>query len=284
MPDKEYSDFVKQHIYLTEKTLEELKRGEITMPTIRPLIGASLNKVPDDSIIDDNSSFGKIRIKSKYHLLTEAYIKTPKLECLEYIKAIQSYFLGNLNEKCFNSYCEKKGIGLELLNGEGLLGGYFSIGSAKIIIQMTNDIKLALLLANDSMLNDIADEFWINFTHEDTHRQQFDKSKKAFKNYRPSTLRYWDEDFSKDFIYFNQKVEADAYGREIGARLSEYYKRFKDSNNVSLIFKDIINNNVDDAYSKKIINVYRDPRIDRDTMKNFYRALYDFLEGNEKQD
>jgi hypothetical protein len=108
MPDKEYSDFVKQHIYLTEKTLEELKRGEITMPTIRPLIGASLNKVPDDSIIDDNSSFGKIGIKSKYNLLTEAYIKTQKLECLEYIKAIQSYFLENLNEKCFNSYCEKK--------------------------------------------------------------------------------------------------------------------------------------------------------------------------------
>lgn len=283
MTDTEYSDFVRKHVYLNEDTLEKLKKGEITVPTLRPFLGASLDySVPEDSVVDFNSPFGKVKIKMKYNLLTEAYIRTEKTKCFEYLKAIQLYFLGKKSEKDFKNYCNNHDLGLEIVAGENLLGGYFSTNSARIIIQMTNDIKVEIMTSSEQNLKLISDVFWVNFTHEDTHKQQFNKSKLSFKNYKPSTIQYWDEDFDKSFDYFNQKVEADAYGREIGARLSELYKLNKKSGSAEKIFRDIIANNIDDLYSRKIINAYKDPRIDKDTMKSFYRALYDFLEENEK--
>lgn len=283
MTDQEYSEFIKKHVYLNEDTLEMLKRGEITMPTFSPFFESDSGPVPPkDSVISNNSSFGKVGIDPKYNLLTEAYIKTPKPKCTEYFYKIKDLLQGHISKEDFDKYCDNEKIGFQVIEGTGLLGGFFSIESAIIIIQMSKDTIVDLLVANDSKIKSMSENFWMNFVHEDTHQQQFNKSHLSFKNYEPSTIQYWDEDFDENFGYFNQSTEADAYGREIGARLFVYYKNFKNTTSVKSIFKDIINNNIDDPYSKKIINAYKDPRIERSNMKKFYRPMYDFLENNEK--
>lgn len=81
----------------------------------------------------------------------------------------------------------------------------------------------------------------------------------------------------KDFDYFNQVEVADAYGREIAVRLSSIYK----DKIVFDIFGMVVKDNIDDDYSKKVINIYKYFRIDEEVMKHFYRALYDALIGNE---
>lgn len=81
-------------------------------------------------------------------------------------------------------------------------------------------------------------------------------------------------DMGENLEYFDQSVEADAYGREIGARLRVLHPR----KTVSQLFLSI--NSIKDAYCKHIINVYRDPRISEKANHAFFRALYDYLEGN----
>lgn len=81
----------------------------------------------------------------------------------------------------------------------------------------------------------------------------------------------------KDFDYFNKAEVADAYGREIAVRLSSIYK----DKIVFDIFGMVVKDNIDDEYSKKVINIYKYFKIDEEVMKHFYCALYDTLCGNE---
>lgn len=81
----------------------------------------------------------------------------------------------------------------------------------------------------------------------------------------------------KDFYYFNQVSNADLYGKYVAARLSSLYK----DKTVLDIFRVVVNDNIDDDYSKKVINIYKYFKIDNEVMKHFYRALYDALVGNE---
>lgn len=84
----------------------------------------------------------------------------------------------------------------------------------------------------------------------------------------------------KDFDYFNQAEVADAYGREIAVKLSSFYK----DKTVFDIFRMVVKDNIDDDYSKKVINIYKYFKIDEEVMKHFYRALYDALIGNEDEE
>ena len=133
------------------------------------------------------------------------------------------------------------------------------------------------MLADEQELGILAANLWCNYTHEHTHMQQAKASKIGFKNYKPSAVEYWNEDLGKSFDYFNQTIEADAYGREIAARLFSCYA----GETVFDIFERIRKNDISEDYSKKIINIYKDFRIDEEVMKHFYRALYDALIGNE---
>ena len=68
-------------------------------------------------------------------------------------------------------------------------------------------------------------------------------------NYISSTNIFL-EDLGKDIDYFNQTVEADAYGREIAARLEKIYP----TETVSNLFSRITSNDIQDDYIKKIRN------------------------------
>lgn len=218
--------------------------------------------------------------KNKSFRLMEAYKCTKKLDCMDFLKTLKKACLNEMTETDFKKYCDDKKISFELAKGEEGIGGYFDLNEAKITILLTNDVFIEVMIADEQKLGILASNLWCNYTHEHTHMQQAKASKIGFKNYRPSAVEYWDEDFGKSFDYFNQTIEADAYGREIATRLSSYYA----GETVLDIFERIRKNDIKEEYSKKIINVYKDFRIDEEVMKHFYRALYDALVGNEDEE
>ena len=218
--------------------------------------------------------------KNKSFRLMEAYKCTKKLDCMDFLKTLKKACLNEITETDFKKYCDDKKISFEITKGQESIGGYFDLNEAKITILLTKDVFIKVMLADEQELEILASNLWCNYTHEHTHLQQAKASKIGFKNYKPSTMNYWNEDPDKNFDYFNQTIDADAYGREIAARLSSYYV----DDTVLDIFEKIRKNDIDDGYSKKIINIYKDFRIDKEVMKHFYRALYDNLSGNEDEE
>lgn len=206
-------------------------------------------------------------------LLAEAYTRKDNSVCILFLTHLQD----TLNEKesiqVFEDYCNKNRVSLEIVAGEDMFGGYFDLSKRVIVFQITKDLLYIIGLADKHTLESLANILWVSFTHEDTHHQQC-KSSKAIKHYVNPTSTYWNEDIGKNISYFNQTVEADAYGREIAARLEKLYPE----DSVFSIFLRINSNKIDYEYTKKIINVYRDPRINDKANKAFFRALYDFLE------
>lgn len=228
-----------------------------------------------------NTRLNEIKIYNlSLQQLSEAYIRNNSIDWLDVFEHIKNFVSGDMSQKEFFNYCDSIGIALEVVDGVGLVGGQFDLNSRKIIMMLTNDILNQILDSDLDDLLSLATIFWINFIHEDTHRQQLKAAGdfNIFKNYKPSTVSDWTEDLGKDLNYFNQQVEADAYGREIGAKLENIYN----DSNVYKIFSDINANKIKDLYCKKIINVYKDPRISDKANKSFFRALYDFLNKNEK--
>ena len=221
--------------------------------------------------------------KMKFYgiLLTETYRRNEDVDWFEVFKTIQKRFSGQINDKDWNNFCKKNEIAFELIEGFEQIGGYFDLNDRLIVIQITNDILDKIITGSSGNLQDIADNFYVAFVHEDTHRQQQDKSKvKINRNYKNSSIEYWNKNLEHDFNYYNQDIEADAYGREIGARLEKEYPE-KDS--FSILGK-VNRNDIEDEYIKETINIYKDPRLDKRVSHKFFRALYDYLNGDTPGD
>lgn len=77
----------------------------------------------------------------------------------------------------------------------------------------------------------------------------------------------------EDVAYFSQTIEADSYGRQVGEALKHLYPEKP----ISWIFK-----NVDNPETEDLLNVYRSSKISKKAFQHFWRALYDYVEGNEK--
>ena len=211
-------------------------------------------------------------------LLAESYIRKSNRVCLLFLKHLRNSLNNDKDTKDFLNFCKNNNVALEIVDGEDGMGGQFSLSTQTIIFQMTKDVLFNVGTANDNMLELYADILWTNFTHEDTHAQQMSKSKVKL-NYLSPTNKFWDEDLGKDVDYFNQTVEADAYGREIAARLEKLYP----TETVSNLFLRITSNNIQDDYIKKIIGVYKDPRINDNANKAFFRSIYDFLKEEKEE-
>lgn len=211
-------------------------------------------------------------------LLAESYIRKSNCVCLLFLKHLRNSLNNDKDTKDFLSFCKNNKVALEIVDGEDGIGGQFSLSTQTIIFQMTKDVLFKVGTANDDMLGLYADVLWTNFTHEDTHAQQASKSKVKL-NYISPTNRFWVEDLGKDIDYFNQTVEADAYGREIAARLEKLYP----TETVSNLFLRITSNSIQDDYIKKIIGVYKDPRINDNANKAFFRSIYDFLKEEKEE-
>lgn len=226
------------------------------------------------------SAADKFQLKS--FLLAEAYARNDDIDWLavfEMIKKVNTHEISN--QECLD-YLDELGICFKIIPEKGKIGGVFNLSTGTIIMQVSQDIIEDIAFADKKQLKKWAKNFWTNFCHEDTHRQQHAKAGKYYSNgkYSPPTNQYWDENevTDKDFDYFNQVTEADAYGREIAARLRGLHPR----KSVSSLFMSVTNNNIKDKYCRGIINIYRDPRISDQANHSFFRALYDYLEGNEE--
>lgn len=211
-------------------------------------------------------------------LLAESYIRKSNHVCLLFLKHLRNSLNNDKDSNDFLNFCKNNKVALEIVDGEDGMGGQFSLSTQTIIFQMTKDVLFNIGTANDDLLELYADILWTNFTHEDTHAQQASKSKVKL-NYISPTNKFWDEDLGKDIDYFNQTVEADAYGREIAARLEKLYP----TETVSNLFLRITSNNIQDDYIKKIIGVYKDPRINDNANKAFFRSIYDFLKEEKEE-
>lgn len=211
-------------------------------------------------------------------LLAESYIRKSNRVCLLFLKHLRNSLNNDKDKKNFLNFCKNNKVALEIVDGKDGIGGQFSLSTQTIIFQMTKDVLFNIGTANDDLLELYADILWTNFTHEDTHAQQASKSKVKL-NYISPTNKFWDEDLGKDIDYFNQTVEADAYGREIAARLEKLYP----TETVSNLFLRITSNNIQDDYIKKIIGVYKDPRINDNANKAFFRSIYDFLKEEKEE-
>lgn len=212
--------------------------------------------------------------------IQESYKKTSILPCFEFLCVLQKFLQGKISKDTFDFKLEKLKFGFEVINSnDSCIKGDFLPSTGKVLITITKDLISSIRRADEDTLKLISLNFWTNFVHEDTHKQQFNKcgfnlDKKYVK--LENTTFYNGKLQNVEYKYFDQSIEADAYGREIGARLSVIY-----NNNIDGIYESISNNSISDEYIKEIINVYKDPRISDKNSRKFYRALFDVVENNE---
>lgn len=219
-----------------------------------------------------------ILFEEKY-LLEEAYKKTDKSTCRDFVELLHDFLISKISPDEFKTFESQHDFELQRVEGSNVIGGFYDYKTRKITLLMSDDFLNQIQKADGKQLDIITDNIWTNFVHEDTHKQQFQKYNKS-KNYTSPKSLDWNDNLEKSLDYFGQAVEADAYGREIGARLKTIYEFSTDTDHLlKKIFQDINNNDVVDEYSSKIINIYKHPK--NKATKKFFRALYDFLNDQE---
>ena len=217
---------------------------------LRPLIGVSLQEV----------------------YIEEAYRKTDEQMCIDFVYLLKDFLNGEISTDLFLDFQEQHDFELHAVDGEEIIHADYRAQSRKIYLYLSQDILGKISQSKD--LEDIAKNIWANFMHEDTHAQQQKASKVDIKrNYIPPESLDWEDDFEKSLAYFDQAIEADAYGRGIAGRLIAQYSEKKD------IYKDVAENTVKDAYAAKVINIYKNPKCKNS--KKFFRAFFDVLQGND---
>lgn len=114
-------------------------------------------------------------------------------------------------------------------------------------------------------------------THEDTHKQQGNKSdNKAFRKYikLPDLYSKNPEDHVD---YFDQYVEADAYGRQVGYQLRHQFGNKMSANEIyDEIKKGCVRSDILDVYSNK------DNNISEKNRRKFWHTLWQYLDNQEE--
>lgn len=119
--------------------------------------------------------------------------------------------------------------------------------------------------------------------HEDTHRQQDLKSNGKFrKGYKDVQITISEEDLEKIKTearkYYNQKIEADAFGRQTGYLLKS---RFPNTD-PQILVDWISSGKVPNFLGQTYLNIFKNPEFaDKETRAKFFRAAYDYILENE---
>lgn len=217
---------------------------------LRPLIGASLQEA----------------------YIKEAYRKTDEQMCIDFVYLLKDFLSGEISADLFLDFQGQHDFELHVVDGEGIIYADYHTRPRKVYLYLSRDVLEKISQSED--LESIAKNIWTNFIHEDTHAQQQKVSKVDIKrNYIPPESLDWKGDLEKSLSYFDQSIEADAYGREIAGRLiSQYAEK-------SNIYKDVAENKVKDDYAAKVINIYKNPKCKNS--KRFFRAFFDILQNND---
>lgn len=235
--------------YLTAKKLHLIEKSNYK-GMIRPLIG--------------------FLIQEAY--IKEAYRKTDEQMCIDFVYLLKDFLRGEISTDLFLDFQEQHDFELHAVDGENIIHADYHTQSRKIYLYLSQDILEKISQSED--LESIAKNIWTNFMHEDTHAQQQKASKVDIKrNYIPPESLDWKDDLEKSLTYFDQPIEADAYGREIASRLISQYTEKSD------VYKDVAENKVKDDYAAKVINIYKNPKCKNS--KKFFRAFFDVLQNND---
>lgn len=212
------------------------------------------------------------RINFTESYIKEAYRKTDEDVCLDFVQLIHDYLKGEISAEAFLRFQNQHDFELIPTEGVDEIHAEYHTQSRKIHLYISRDYLEQIALSSD--LEKIAKNIWTNFTHEDTHAQQQKLSRADLsKDYvQPENLD-WNDDLEKYLPYFDQFIEADAYGRELANRLLVQYSS-KDE-----IYEDVAKNKVKDNYAAKTINIYKNPKCKNS--KKFFRAFFDVLQNNE---
>lgn len=217
---------------------------------LRPLIGTSLQEA----------------------YIKEAYRKTNEQMCIDFVYLLKDFLNGEISTDLFLDYQGRHDFELHVTEGEDIIYAEYRTQFRKIYLYLSPDFLEKISQGKD--LENIAKNIWTNFMHEDTHAQQQKASKIDLKrNYTPPENLDWKDDLEKSLAYFDQPVEADAYGREIAGRLIAQYPKKDD------IYKDVAENRIKDDYAAEIINTYKNPKCKNS--KKFFRAFFDVLQNND---
>ena len=125
---------------------------------------------------------------------------------------------------------------------------------------------------------ELRDDFLVKakgfFVHETTHHQQNIKSDGKY------ILKYKKVDLSAvptDYKYFNQNIEADAYGRQVGQLL---LSRCPNVNYVDLLNM-LATGTLPDPECQAILDIFKNSEISKEVKEKFIRAVHDFVAGLE---
>lgn len=234
-----------------------------------------------------------IRELKRNYVLRESYKRTDFYTCIGFFRDLWLWQTGQIPEKEFNQNNIKRKMRLQVIDDDrATVSGKFVPDTGLIIITFSQSfldliqrIQSKFDAADYAKLEEVADYFWTCFVHEDTHRQQVEATTFRFFD-KYVTYDFNTDPFDLDIIqnlkYYNQPIEADAYGREVAETLRlEYPKRTEDINPkltpTENIFKWIDSKEIKDRYALSLILTYKDPRISDKARKNFYRAIYDYL-------
>lgn len=190
-------------------------------------------------------------------ILEEAYKETNTAFLKDLILDIK-----NSKDNDFSNILKKYNIRIIIVNSDV----YFNADYDKSAINFYINKDFLRFIKNtpEKLSNLVYSTFASLYSHEDTHVQQLSKYN-VIKNYR----KYKN---NSDIGYFNQTIEAAAYGRQVAKFLKEQYPEKS--------IQELFNKLTDLSLEKEVahfVNIYKDPTISKEAKQKFYKALFDEL-------
>lgn len=206
--------------------------------------------------------------------LNEAYKKTELAFIKDFVKSFYACLDGQISQEAFEKIQTFNNVRI-LFDDADTKQEFFLDARCKAddnaIVFLTNWYTFQKLLNRDKEYRrEFAKGLEALYTHEDTHRQQF-KQYADLEDYK--TL---DNQKVSNLDYYDQCIEADAYGRQVGQMIRSKYP----NESLDFIYKKIATSSL--PYNiQQVLNTYKSSDVSKRNKLKFTRALYDYLSDQE---
>ncbi len=205
--------------------------------------------------------------------LQEAYQKTDVAFIKDFVKSFYAYLDKQISEESFENIQDFNGVRILFIRDQS--DEFFLDAKCRVtdneIVFLTNWHTFKRLLDRDKKYrHEFSKGIQALYVHEDTHRQQF-KKYSDLKGYK--TLDYND---AGDLDYYDQYIEADAYGRQVGQMIRSTYPE----ESLDHLYKKIGTKTL--PYNiQQVLNTYQSSDVSKRNKVKFMRTLYDYLSDQE---
>lgn len=230
--------------------------------------------------------------ENRNRTLFEAYHKTDKLTCIWFLSLVVAKLNNLISDADFKKNCKKLKCCLiedYLPVASPSITASYNLSSSFFEIQYSKSFEKDLKTCTKEDVENFVNDFWVAFIHfKDIPSEVKIKLRNKYVVYIASNP--FDLTQKQNLDYYNQVIEADAYGREIAQRLIVDYdifdlkeiERLKFKSKTDSIFEAIrLGYFEKDEYLTHIYNTYKDPRISKEATRHFFSALYDYLFDKE---